>query len=49
LAKKLELLLLANRYGSNDDDYETEKDMPPDNMMVIRHSGCLFAALRVGL
>jgi hypothetical protein len=30
LAKKLELLLLANRYGSNDDDdYETEKDMPP--------------------
>ena len=26
LARKLELL--ANRYGSND-DYETEKDMPP--------------------
>ena len=27
LAKKLELP--ANRYGLNDDDYETEKDMPP--------------------
>jgi hypothetical protein len=27
LAKKLELL--ANRYGSNDDYDETEKDMPP--------------------